>query len=120
MAARSPADVDRLFGEYANAGDLDALVGLYEPTAVLAMVPGGPPLVGTAAIRDGLAGFLATKPRLEMNVVKVIRAGDDLAILYNDFRQTAPEPLAGKAIEVVRRQADGTWRFVIDDPFARG
>ncbi len=119
MAARSPEDVDRLFGEYVNTGNLDALVGLYEPGAALAFVPGAAPLVGTAAIREGLAGFLAAKPRIEMHVVKVIHAGDDLAILYNDWRQTAPEPLAGKALEVVRRQADGTWRFVVDDPFAR-
>jgi len=25
-----------------------------------------------------------------------------------------------KAMEIVRRQPDGTWRFVIDDPYARG
>jgi hypothetical protein len=27
--------------------------------------------------------------------------------------------LSGKAIEVCRRQPDGTWLFVIDDPYAR-
>jgi ketosteroid isomerase-like protein len=27
---------------------------------------------------------------------------------------------SGRAIEVVRWQADGAWRFAIDDPYARG
>jgi ketosteroid isomerase-like protein len=26
--------------------------------------------------------------------------------------------LGGNTTEVVRRQADGTWRYVIDDPFS--
>jgi len=47
-------------------------------------------------------------------------------VLYNDWTGTmkgpdgAPVKMAGKAIEIVRRQPDGTWRFVVDDPFARG
>jgi hypothetical protein len=27
---------------------------------------------------------------------------------------------AGKAMEICHRQPDGTWRFAIDDPYARG
>ena len=27
---------------------------------------------------------------------------------------------ASALMEIVRRQHDGTWRFVIDDPYARG
>jgi ketosteroid isomerase-like protein len=27
---------------------------------------------------------------------------------------------SGRAIEIVRRQTDGTWRVAIDDPYARG
>ena len=50
----------------------------------------------------------------------MITAGDDLAVLYNDWTITASGlSLSGKAIEVVRRQPDGTWKFVIDDPFGR-
>ena len=61
-----------------------------------------------------------------MNVVLVVRSGEDLAVLYNDWSASAKGPdgapfeMAGKAIEVVRRQPDGSWLFVVDDPFARG
>jgi ketosteroid isomerase-like protein len=63
---------------------------------------------------------------MSTEIVKVVRAGDELALVYNDWRMSAerddgqPVEKAGKAIEVVRRQPDGTWRFILDDPFARG
>jgi hypothetical protein len=53
-------------------------------------------------------------------VVKVTSADDNLAVLYSDWTLTANAiPLSGKAIQIVRRQSDGTWRFVVDDPFGR-
>jgi len=124
MAARTPEDCDRLFAEHINRGDLDGLVALYEPRA--GFVPQGAAAVnGVEAIRAALAGFVAMKPRVTMNVTKVVRAGDDLAVLYNDWSMsaTAADGTAtsstGKAIEIVRRQADGTWRFAVDDPYGR-
>lgn len=36
------------------------------------------------------------------------------------FGRYAPFTMRHKATEIVRRQADGTWRFAIDDPYARG
>ena len=70
--------------------------------------------------------MVAAKARLTMNVTKVLRGGDDVAVLYNDWRMTVTGPdgkaqeSSGKAIEIVRRQADGSWKFVVDDPNARG
>jgi uncharacterized protein (TIGR02246 family) len=123
MAARTPEDVDRLFGETINAGDLEGAVALYEPGATLVLPEGD--VTGTAAIREALVPLLAAKLQLRMNVVKVVRAGD-VAVLYNEFSGSATGPdgakveMQGKAMEVVRRQADGTWRFIVDDPYARG
>jgi uncharacterized protein (TIGR02246 family) len=125
MSAHTPEDCDRLFAEYLNAGNLEGVVGLYEARATLVQQD-GEAATGTAAIREGVAGFLAMKPQLKMNVKRVVRAGDDLAVLYNDWTMAAIGPdgkavtLTGKAVEIVRRQADGSWRFAVDDPFARG
>ena len=125
MIPRTPEECDALFAHHMNADDLDALVGLYEPGATLIPAP-GETAVGQAAIREALAGLVAARTRITMHVVRVLRAGDDLAALYNDWRATLIGPdgqqleVAGKAIEVVRRQPDGTWRFAIDDPYARG
>jgi uncharacterized protein (TIGR02246 family) len=125
MAARTPEDCDRLFGEYVNGGDLESLIALYEPTASLVQQDGSV-ATGHSAIRKALSGFAAMQMKIRMNVVKAVKAGEDLAVLYNDWSMSAKGPdgqpveMAGKATEVVRRQPDGTWRFAVDDPFARG
>ncbi len=124
MPAKTPEEVDALFEKYVNAGDLDSLVDLYEPTATLLPAP-GQEATGHDAIRAGLKGFLDGKAQVKLNVTQTILAGDT-AVTYNDWTgvMTGPDgakiEMAGKAIEVCRRQPDGTWRFAIDDPFARG
>jgi ketosteroid isomerase-like protein len=81
---------------------------------------------GHAGIRGVIERLVAMGPTLRNTVVRVVQTGEDLALVYNDWRLSATGrdgrriERAGKAVEVVRRQADGTWRFVIDDPYARG
>jgi len=123
--ATTPADLDRLFGEYVNAADLDALVDLYEADAALGQLD-GTAVRGHRAIRQALNGLRAAQAKIEMNVVRVIEGGADVAVLFNDWRMKAigpdekPVEMTGKALEVVRRQKNGTWRFVIDLPYGRG
>lgn len=122
MAAKTPEDVDRLFGEHVNAGDAAAVAALYEKDGVLVFQ--GTTFQGPEQIRAFLEGMTAAKARIDMNVKQVVQAGD-VAVLYNDWSMTVTdadgktEASSGKAIEVVRRQPDGTWKFVIDDPSAR-
>ena len=60
------------------------------------------------------------KSQIDLKVEKTVRSGEELAATYGVWTMKAGEQdLSGKTIEVVRRQPDGTWLFVIDDPFAR-
>lgn len=124
MPARAPEECDRLFGEYVSAGDLDKVVALYEENATFVQHD-GKVAHGHAAIRQALSRLVAMRPKFRLDVVKVVAAGD-LAIVYNDWEMSAIDPdgkpseRAGKAIEVMRRQPDGSWKVVIDDPYARG
>jgi ketosteroid isomerase-like protein len=68
-----------------------------------------------------MAGFVASKPRIVMKVPIVVQSGD-LALTVSEYTITSTGPdgkqtsSSARGTEVVRRQADGTWRFVIDNP----
>jgi ketosteroid isomerase-like protein len=61
--AREPEELGRLFLERARAGDVEGVVALYEPGAVLAM-PAGELIRGTTALRDFYAALLADPPNV--------------------------------------------------------
>ncbi len=122
-ASQRPEDCDRLFAERVNAGDVDGVLALYEDRGCYVLRDGV--ATGAAAIRPIVEGMIAAGSRLECRVKRVVRAGEGLALVYDDWRLvtggdddlSVEQP--GKALELVRRQADGTWRFVIDDPYGR-
>ena len=121
MGARTPEEAHHLWAQAFSAGDLDGLVALYEPDAVL--LPGsGQPVTGRSAIREALRGFLALEARFELRVQRALQA-DDLALLYSRWTLSATGPdgsdlkRGGQTSDVVRRQSDGTWLFVIDNPY---
>ena len=120
MPARKPEECDLLIAEYINTGNLDAAVDLYEPNATFVAGPGNT-VTGQAAIREVLKGMLASKPKLTMKVPIVLVNGE-LALLVSDYTVAMtgadgkPTTMSARGTEVVRRQADGTWRFVIDNP----
>jgi ketosteroid isomerase-like protein len=121
MTCRTPEEIHRRFTEHFTAGDLDALVGLYEADAVLIPQP-GTTVQGHAAIRAALADFLALGGRFGMPPGRAVQAGD-LALLYADWTLEAegadgsPLHLAGQTTDLVRRQADGGWLIVLDNPY---
>ena len=121
MPARTPEEAHRLWAETFNAGDLDALVALYEPDAILMSQP-GQTVTGHAAIREALQGFLALKPKFNLQFQKALESGD-LALLYSRWTLSGTGPdgneltLSGQTSDVARRQPDGSWLFVIDNPF---
>lgn len=121
MAARKPIDAHSLFVEAFNAADLDALVALYEAEAVT-FDNQGQLVKGSRAIREALQSFLAWKPQIKLETKSVIQTGD-LALLRGEWQMKGTGPdgkpveIAHNSSEVVRRQSDGTWRYVIDHPF---
>jgi uncharacterized protein (TIGR02246 family) len=125
MPARSPEECDQLFAQHMNAGDLGALIALYEPGSTLVQRDGRV-VAGSDAIRANFEQVFARKPRIVCEIVKVVTNEDkDLAIVHNDWRVITKGDdgrtveTTGKAIEIMRRQPDGSWLFVIDEPYAR-
>ena len=115
--AMSPAELHDRVRDGLNSGDLEGLVGLYEPDAVL-MTEEGPPMVGTAAIREGYATVLSFGGSITLATRHAVECGE-LALLSNEYTFTAPGYEASwTTSEVARRQPDGSWRYVIDNPYA--
>ncbi|HWD44782.1 MAG TPA: SgcJ/EcaC family oxidoreductase [Actinomycetota bacterium] len=119
MAATTPEQVHRVFEDTFNAGDIDGLLQLYESDAALIAQPGSV-AHGSEQIRAALQGFLALKGRITLDTKLVFGVGD-LAYLSNTWslKGTGPDgnpvSLGATTAEVARRQADGTWRYVIDN-----
>jgi uncharacterized protein (TIGR02246 family) len=123
MSPMKPENWPRVFEQNVNAGDLDAVVALYEPGARFVLRT-GETLAGRDAIRPVLAGLIAAKTQFRSQVVKAVTVGD-VALLYTDFRGTALDgsgatvEVRSDAIEVLRRQPDGTWKLIVGDPNGR-
>ena len=118
-----PEDWPRLFEQYFNADDLDAVMALYEPEARF-VTQSGDTVMGRDGIRSVLRAMIDAKTRLHSRVVRGVTVGD-IAQLYTDFEGTTVDsssktvPVYNKAIEVLRRQPDGDWKLIIGDPNGR-
>jgi uncharacterized protein (TIGR02246 family) len=108
--AHTPEDLTRLFVERANAGDAAGVALLYEEDAVMAYPPGGI-TVGRDAIRELFEQFLAKAPRFTPEPPLPTLISGELALT-----STPPSDGAGARAQVVRRQPDGTWLRVLDQP----
>jgi uncharacterized protein (TIGR02246 family) len=116
VAVSKPTDIHAAVEQAFNAGDLDGLVGLYEKDARM-VTPGGSVAEGVDAIREQWTGFLAMNGRMTLRTRFAVEM-DDIALLRNDWSFASNDAqLASSAAEVVRRQSDGAWRYVIDHPF---
>ena len=123
MLPDRPEDWPRVFEQPLNAGDLEAVMALYEPEARF-VAKSGETLIGRDRIRKVVGGLIEAQARLSSRVVKAVTVGD-IAQLYTDFEGTMNDDsgkrvtIRQKAIEILRRQPDGTWKLIVGDPNGR-
>lgn len=121
MSSETPEQVLKSIVDGINTGNLDALMTLYEPEAAFAHQPGSL-AHGAVGVRQSLGAFIAMNGKLDLKVTRVLEAGG-LALVAGVWSFTgtgqdgAPVTLTGHNADVLRRQADGSWRFVIDNPW---
>lgn len=118
-----PHSLNAFWRDAFNARDLAALMTTYEAEAVIFPGPGAEPLRGTAAIAGALEWFLGLGGTLRYTPRHWIVAGDICfsSIAFDLDGGTGPDgtpmPLSGVTYEVLRRQSDDSWKYVIDHPF---
>jgi ketosteroid isomerase-like protein len=108
--AMSPEDLTRLFVERSNSGDAEGVAELYEPDAVMAFPP-GQITVGRDAIEKLWESVLADRPHFTPEPPLPTLICGDIALT-----STPPADGAGARAQVVRRQPDGRWLRVLDQP----
>lgn len=119
--ATIPEALHPLFVEAFNNSDLEMLLSLYEPQAT--MIPKPHQIVHRHdGIRRALQQLLSLNARFTLTTVFWIQA-ESIALLCGKWGLHGIGPhgqivaTSGNDVEVVRRQADGTWRFVIDHAY---
>ena len=108
--ALTPEDLTGLFVERANARDAAGVADLYEPEAVMAYPP-GEVTVGRDAIRALWEQVLAKAPAFEPEEPLPTLVSGNIALTSTIARDGA-----GVRAQVARRQADGTWLRLLDQP----
>ena len=113
--------ISREWSDIAASGDIEALLEGWAEDAVM-MVPGLPPLRGKSAIREyveagsEIPGFSVKWEPLEAHVAP----SGDMAYLIERNQFTMQDSTgalvteSNKTVTVWERQADGTWKNVID------
>jgi ketosteroid isomerase-like protein len=118
MPAKVPEEVNQLFMKFMKEGNLEAVLDLYDPEIAF-VNQDGEIKRGISGIRDQLAHFVDVRQVFEFQIRKVVLNGD-IALVHNKYEMVTPNKNSGYAIEVMRRQPDGSWRFFIGDPFTVG
>lgn len=114
MDSSKPELVSESLVEFLNAGDVDAVMGLYEEGAVFVDLDGA--VTGLDDIRSAHQAFRDSGLTLTLNDVAVFEA-DNIALVHWSWtvRRRDGFSAEGVSAEVLRRQADGSWRFIIDN-----
>lgn len=117
----SAADTVSQLVDAINMGDIDRAIALYEDHAVMVVQPGAV-AAGKDGVREALRGFIALKPKLTTHRYDVTDAGD-IALYSSDWTLSGTAPdgtpvsMGGRSSDILRRQKDGRWLCVIDNPW---
>ena len=104
-----------------NAGDISSLINMYEIDACFVLQE-GKVIKGIENIRHTLENFIGMNGKIESKVHVVIQTSD-IALVNTEwsFNGTGPDDkavtISGKATDILRRQSDGNWHILIDNPW---
>lgn len=120
-SAATPIQVMELFASRAAEGDLEGVLALYEEGGVF-QPKDGVQLAGHDQIREAFGGLMAIQPQIEYLGAPEVITVDDVALVKNRWKMVGYAPDGtevvdeGISADVVRRQANGDWLIMIDQP----
>jgi uncharacterized protein (TIGR02246 family) len=103
--------------------DINGVLASYEPNAVIVFEP-EKPASGTDAIKQGFMDFFAVNPKFEYSGHEVFINGN-LAMHFAPWTMTGKAPdgtaiqQSGLSVVLLRKQQNGKWLMVFDNPFGQ-
>jgi ketosteroid isomerase-like protein len=103
--------------------DIEGVMSSYETNPMIIFEPGKPAL-DRKAIIEGFKGFFALNPKFEYSGHEVFVNGD-LAVHFAPWTMNGKTPdgteikQSGLSVAVLRKQVDGKWLMVFDNPFGQ-
>jgi ketosteroid isomerase-like protein len=122
MPAHRPEEIHALIADALNAGDTDAFDALHEDCATIVVPSDGRRVSGREEIHAALEEVFALAPTVQIECVDKLES-DGLALTHGDWRLAGSRDghrvaMAGRGTIVSRRQPDGTWQIVFDNPLS--
>ncbi len=117
----NPNEMNNCFAEAYNSGKIENLTALFE-TEARSVTTTGSILSGIASIKEDLEKLLLFGGRMTSVNNYAVQHGD-IALLRAEWTIATKDnfgkevEIKGSSAEVVRRQANGTWLYIIDHPF---
>jgi uncharacterized protein (TIGR02246 family) len=103
------------------SGNIDAILTTYDANAAMVAQP-GLTVAGTAALREVFKQFTAINPKITVVKQDLVQSGDTALHTYTwtlsgKTPDGHPIEQSGYSLIVLRKQKDGKWLIVIDNPF---
>ena len=103
------------------AGDIDTVMASYEPTASVLFEPGAP-VTDPQALAEMFKAMSMARPVFDYAHGHEVVVVGDIALHIAPWSMTATAPdgtslaQSGLSVAVLRKQPDGAWKMVIDNP----
>ena len=116
-----PEDLYPALAAAYNAGDLDSLIALYDPSAVY-VIKAGRVTNGRAELRAALQRLIDLRGNLTIHPHSFV-GSDNVMLVLGSFtfsgvrRDGTPVKRESRFADVLRRQPDGGWLLAIDNGF---
>lgn len=117
-----PERAARYFQNCVRAGDVEGAVSCLDVNAIY-ITQAGKYVRGRDAIRVAVAKIAALKPDLQAKRSAIFLPSGDIASLVDEWSLKATLPtgqkldLTGVSSDVLKRQANGVWTFLVDNPY---